>query len=40
MLDMPAGEGTKVEASRLVATLECARVEVGEYVYGLHYMIT
>ncbi|KAA0062313.1 reverse transcriptase [Cucumis melo var. makuwa] len=32
------GEGTKTKASRFVATLECARVEVGEYVYGLHYM--
>ena len=34
---MPAGEGTKIETSRFVATLECAIVEVGECVYELHY---
>ncbi|KAA0046164.1 uncharacterized protein E5676_scaffold1333G00060 [Cucumis melo var. makuwa] len=30
MLGMPAGEGTKAEASRVVATLECARMEANE----------
>ncbi|TYJ99718.1 DNA/RNA polymerases superfamily protein [Cucumis melo var. makuwa] len=34
----PSSEGTKTETNKFVATLECARVEVGEYVYGLHYM--
>ena len=37
MLGIPKGEGTKIEASRFVATLKCAKVEVGEYVDGLHY---
>ena len=37
MLSVPIGEGTKAEASRFVATLECARVEVRECIYELHH---
>ncbi|KAA0038135.1 putative retroelement pol polyprotein [Cucumis melo var. makuwa] len=35
----PVGEGTKTEASRFGSTIECARVEVGDCVYGLHHRI-
>ncbi|KAA0032712.1 ty3-gypsy retrotransposon protein [Cucumis melo var. makuwa] len=33
----PRSESTLTEASRVVATLECARMEMGERVDGLHY---
>ncbi|KAA0062517.1 putative Retrotransposon protein [Cucumis melo var. makuwa] len=33
----PGSEGPKAEASRFVATLKCARMEVGECVYGFHH---
>ncbi|KAA0052077.1 ty3-gypsy retrotransposon protein [Cucumis melo var. makuwa] len=36
----PSSEGTKTEVSRFVATLECARVKVGERVYGLRHRTT
>ncbi|KAA0047687.1 pol protein [Cucumis melo var. makuwa] len=32
-----SSEDTETEASRFVAILECARVKVGECVYGLHH---
>ncbi|TYK13609.1 ty3-gypsy retrotransposon protein [Cucumis melo var. makuwa] len=39
MLGMPASEGTKIEASRLVATLECARVKIGELTKSAHFVL-
>ncbi|KAA0049708.1 ty3-gypsy retrotransposon protein [Cucumis melo var. makuwa] len=33
----PGSEGTKVEASRFVATLECVKVKVEECIDGIHY---
>ena len=38
MFGVPVGEGSKIEASRFVTTLECARVEMDvsmDFITGL-----
>ncbi|KAA0036624.1 ty3-gypsy retrotransposon protein [Cucumis melo var. makuwa] len=40
MFGVLVSEGIETKASRFVATLEYATVEVGECVYGLHYRTT
>lgn len=39
MFGVQVGKRTKKEASRFVANFECAKVEVGECVDGLHYRL-